>query len=391
MSPLSRTFLILGGLLIVGLATDALGRRTRLPRVTLLLIFGFLAGPGGFALLVPGDNNWAGFVSSAALVMIGFLLGGRLTLDELRRHGRQVLCISVAEVVVTAVLVLAGLVVFGAPLAAALTLAGISTATAPAATSDVVREQRAKGPFSRVLLGVVAVDDAWGLMAFSLLFTLAQVFGLGSCGAEPLLAGLWEVGGAILVGAALGLPMAFLTGRIRPGEPTFVEALGCVFLCAGVALWLKVSFLLAAMTMGFVVANLARHHVRPFHAIESIEWPFLVLFFILAGAMLDPSSLAAVGSLGLCYMLLRVVGRISGAWLGAVASAADRAMRRFMGLALMPQAGVAMGMAIAVQQRCPELGRVVLPVVVASTVIFELIGPALTRLALVRAGEARKV
>ena len=117
--------------------------------------------------------------------------------------------------------------------------------------------------------------------------------------------------------------MAYLTGRNQPGEPTLLEALGLVFLCGGIAIWLEVSFILASMVLGGVVANPARHHNRPFHAIENIEWPFMILFFVLAGASLRIDALYYVGLIGSAYVILRVIGRVLGAWVGGVISRAD--------------------------------------------------------------------
>lgn len=203
------------------------------------------------------------------------------------------------------------------------------------------------------------------------------------------MAGGWEIGGALLVGLLLGLPMAYLTGRIRPGEPTQAEALGMVLLCAGLAVWAEVSYILSAMAMGAVVANLAKHHNRPFHTIEGIEWPFLILFFLLAGAALNINALPQIGILGAGYITLRVIGRIVGTRLGGRLSGAATTTRRWIGLALLPQAGVAIVMALLASQRFPELKDIILPVVLGSTVVFELIGPVITRRVLIHVGDAK--
>lgn len=260
----------LGALLLVGLLTDEIGRRTRLPRVTLLVLFGIAAGPSGFDLLPTALQDWYEFLASAALTMVAFLLGGKLSLARLRSHGKIILALSLAVVALTALLVGIGLIALGTPLVIALLLAGIATATAPAATQDVVRQMRAKGPFTDILLGVVAVDDIWGLVIFSLLLVVAKAV-TGDGTAAVLAHGAWELGGALAVGAAVGLPAAYLTGRLRRGEPIQSEALGVVFLCAGLAIWLGVSFLLAGMVAGAIVVNLAKHHNRPFHEIEHVE------------------------------------------------------------------------------------------------------------------------
>ena len=389
MDDTAKTLITLGILLLLGLATDEIGRRTRLPRVTLLLIFGFAIGHSGLDFLSINDGKWFPLIANMALVMIGFLLGEKFTLSSIRQYGKFVLWFSIAEVVLTALIIFGGLLLVGVPMNIALLLAGIATATAPAATTDVVHETKADGLFSRTLMGIVAVDDAWGLIIFSLMLTAVQAFSGQGNSIAPLLNGVWELGGALLVGITLGIPMALLTGRIKPGEPTLVEALGVVFLCGGLSIGLKVSFLLASMTLGCVVANLARHHTRPFHAIEGIEWPFMILFFVLAGTLLEFHALYQIGLVGAGYIILRIVGRLVGAWVGGSISHAEPLMRRWMGLALMPQAGVALAMALVVVKRYPHLCEIILPVVIASTVLFELIGPVLTRIALVRVGEVR--
>jgi Kef-type K+ transport system membrane component KefB len=390
MQDTAKALITIGVLLLLGLLTDALGRRTKLPRVTLLLIFGFLIGPAGIDFINPSDGKWFSLIADMALVMIGFLLGEKLILSSLRQHGKFVLWISVAEVVGTALVVFVGLLVIGVPLDVALLLAGIAPATDPAASSDVVHETGAHGIFTNTLLGIVAVDDAWGLMVFSLMLSAAQaVTGQGDI-IGPLLIGAWELGGALLLGICLGIPMAFITGRVRPGEPTLVEALGIVFLSGGIAIWLGISFLLTSMVLGCVVSNVARHHTRPFHAIERIDWPFMILFFVLAGASLDAKALYQVGIVGAVYVILRGIGRLIGAWPGAAVSHAGPLMGRWMGLALMPQAGVALGMALVAVHHRPDLTEVIMPIVVASTVLFEVVGPVLTRSALVHVGEARR-
>lgn len=377
----------LGAILLIGLATDALGRLTPLPRVTLLLVFGFFLGRGGFDVLPEQIYEWFDFVAVMALVMVGFLLGGQFSAAELRRNGRQVVTISLAVVLVTAGIVFLTLLAANASLVVALILAGIATATAPAATLDVVREVRAKGSFSRTLLGIVALDDAWGLILFSLLLSVAGTVTDGMLSIALLATTLREILAAVLLGVLLGLPVAHLTGRLQAGQPSLIEALGAVFVCGGIAIWLEASFIIAAMVMGVVVVNLARHHDRPFHEIENIEWPFMILFFVLAGASLQLDSLENLGVVGMAYVLARSAGRVLGGWLGGRISRAEPAVRRWMGVAMMPQAGVALGMALIAAARFPSQRTTVLSLVIASTVIFELAGPVLTRFALQQTGE----
>ncbi len=382
-------FLALGALLLAGMVADEVGRRTRLPRVSLLILIGIAAGPSVLDLVPTQLHDWYEFLASAALTMIAFVLGGRLSAPALRHQGRAILTISGAVVIVTAVLVGAGLFVMGTPVILALLLAGIATATDPAATQDVVQQVRAKGPFTGTLLGIVAVDDAWGLILFSLLMLVAKAIA-GDGGAAILLHGAREFGGALLVGAVVGIPAAYLTGRLQPGEPVQAEALGVVFVCAGLAVWLEVSYLLAGITAGAIVANLARHHTRPFHEIENVEWPFLVLFFVLAGAAFDLATLPELGIVGGAYVVLRVAARVAGGWLGGRWGRAPAQHCRWIGAAMVPQAGVALGMALVAASQFPALGKTLLAVAVGSTVLFELFGPILTKVALHRVGEAGK-
>ncbi len=379
-------FLALGGLLLIGMVTDELGRRTRLPRVTLMILFGLLIGPSGLDLLPQSVREWYHFLATAALTMVAFLIGGRLSLETLRSHGKLILSVSATAVTLTALIVGGGLLLLGTPLVLALLLAGIATATAPAATQDVVRQTRAKGPFTDSLLGIVAIDDAWGLILFSLLLVAANGI-MGDGAADILQQGLWEVAGALAIGTAVGLPAAFLTGRLHPGEPVQAEALGVVFLSAGLALWLHASFLLAGMVAGALVVNLASHHSRPFHEIENIEWPFMVLFFVLAGASLDIGALEEIGLVGLAYLVLRTLGRILGGWTGARVAAAPLLYRRWIGLALVPQAGVAMGMALIAAEDFPNLAGSLLAITIGTTIVFEIFGPLLTQAALKKVGE----
>jgi Kef-type K+ transport system membrane component KefB len=388
MDALTTVLITIGGLMMLGLATDLIGRHTPIPRVTLLLLFGIAIGPAGLNLLPSDSERWFPLFTNIALVMVGFLIGGALTRSSLERLGRAVSIVSVCIALTTLIVVAVGLGAVGIPLEVALLLAAIATATDPVAITDVVRESRARGPYSRLLLGVVILDDAWGLIILILVLAVVQA-GQGAS-VEILLTGLWEIAGAALLGTLLGVPMAYMTGRLARGEPLLVEALGMVLLCAGLAMWLDVSVLLSAMVMGAVVTNLARHHRRPFHAIEGIEWPFIILFFVLAGAAMDADSLWLAGPTLIAYLVLRVLGRVLGGWVGGRLADIDPLPRRWLGIGLVPQAGVALGMALLASQRVPSLAEIIIPVVVASTVIFEIAGPVLTRLALHRVGESRR-
>ncbi len=376
-----------GVLLLFGMVAALVAARVALPRVTLLILAGLLVGPGALDLLPAEAESWRPMASSAALLFVGFLLGGRLRLSILRAHGRQILAVASLKVLASAVVVALGLIAVGVDLTLALLAAGVATATAPAAVQSVVQETRSDGPFTETLLGVVALDDAFGLMLFALLLTAAGALaGLAADGSVLARAG-WEIGAALALGLAVGLPAGWLSRRLRAGEPLEAEAVGVVMLCGGLALMLDVSFLIAAMTLGAVVANLAEDNDQPFHIIAKAEWPLLVVFFVLSGAAVRIEDLAAAGWITLAYIILRSIGLNTGAAFGASVSGMSGQARLWIGPALLPQAGVALGMALIAGQEFPGLADRLLTIVVASTVVFELIGPILTRMALDRTGE----
>jgi len=384
----SSEFLItLGAILLVGLATDAIGRRTFLPRVTLLLLFGAVIGKEMLDLIPQVFNDRFELIANMALLMVGFLLGGKLTADFLSKSAAQALWISLSAAVVTTVVTTAALMVAGVSVNIAILLGCIAAATAPAATIDIVLESGCKGRFSDLLLSIVALDDVWGLVLFSI--GIAFVLAISGNDGETLqlLHAVKDIGGALLLGVLLGLPAAYLTGRVSTGRPIMMEALGLVFLCGGLAIWLEVSFLIASIVMGAVVANFARHHEYAFHEIENIEWPFITIFFVLAGASLDFSLITDIGITGSVYIVARIAGKLLGARIGAQVCRTDPVTRCWMGFALLPQAGVAMGMALVAANNFPEYRQTLLTIVITSTVFFEIGGPVFTRMALLRANQ----
>ena len=204
---LHEILITLGALFLMGLAVDAAGRITGMPRVTLLIIFGVAIGPLGFDLLPQAARGWYDFLAAAALTMVAFVLGGALTVKKLKTSGKRILVISLTVVATTMAIVSLGLAALGFAIVPALALAGIATATDPAATQDVIKEAGIRSPFSDTLLGIVAIDDAWGLIAYCLMRVFAiQTIGDGS--AHIIVEAARVLGGAILVGSIIGLPAA---------------------------------------------------------------------------------------------------------------------------------------------------------------------------------------
>lgn len=375
--------LIVGCLFIAGLVADIVGRKTGIPRVTLLLIFGVVAGPAGADIFPPISEELFQLICNLALAFVSFLLGENFDRDILRSLGKSILILSGVIAVTTWLLVSVVCVAFGIPIIVSLLLGAIATATDPIATRDVVKHHVNQGEFTKQLIGVVSIDDAWGIIIFSIVIAAIRLLDGGAL-IDPLLRCLWEIGGAVVLGIILGIPMVFLTGRIEPGEPTLVEALGFILICAGAALYLQISMLLAAMVMGAITVNFARHHNRPFQAIEGIEWPLLVGFFFLTGATLSIENFAVVISFVLIYCFARVLARIIGGELGGRAIKASKTVYHWYGPALLPQAGVALGMALVAHNTYPLTADLVLPIIVIATIIFEILGPLATKTALDR-------
>ena len=385
----SQFQLTVGIILLSGLLISAVAARTFLPRVTLLLIFGGIIGSQGLDMIPALFTERFELIADITLLMVGFLLGGKLTIDTLGEHSIGSFAISLSASLIPAILVCLAMVALGMPLEIAVLLGCFAAATDPAAVFDVIEESGVKTKFSELLLLIVVLDDVWGLLLFGVgIAIVVSLNGLAGDGGALALV-LHELGGGILLGIAIGLPAAYLSGRIKPGKPVLTEALGIVFLCGGLALWLNVSYLIAAIVMGAVIANLARHHEYQFHAIEGIESLFMVVFFVLAGASLEFDALAAIGTIGLVYILCRALAKQFGAWAGGLVSGVGRSSRRWIGFTLMPQGGLAIGMALVASNRFPEYRQVMLPIVIASTVVFELVGPVFTRYAIRRSAPGR--
>ncbi len=376
-------FIVLGLVFLGGLLADLVGSRTRLPRVTLLLLLGVAVGRPGLELIPEAALDGFEWLSTLALSMVAFLMGGSLERSRLEQFGREIVLVSLAVVIASVVLVGGVLFAFGVPPELALVLGALACATDPAATRETMAPADRAHPFAAKLEGIVAIDDAWGLVAFALAVVLAQSLS-GPTDWAILMDALREIGGAVALGMLIGFPAAYLSGRIQSGEPLRTEALGIVFLTAGLAMWLEVSFLLAAMTVGAVVANVARHHRFAFDEIEGFRWPFMLLFFVLAGASLEPAAFLNLGMLGAGYVVLRIGARAIGGWLGGWLAGSPPPQRRWFGTALLSQAGVAVGMALVAAQEFPVYAETILSLTIGATVVFEIIGPIGVMIALRR-------
>lgn len=382
-------------ILVLGLASTRLMKLLNLPNVTGYLIVGLLVGP--FCLKVINEDNIGGLkvITNAALGFIAFSIGGEFKLSSIKRLGKSIIIITLFQAFVTSGLTFLVLWAVGIPMPITLCLCAIASATAPAATLMVVRQYKAKGPVTDTLLPVVALDDAVGLMIFSLCFALAKVIETGGelTVVNVLVMPILEIVLSLTFGALIGFVLSLAMKVFKSRANRLIGMIAGVFL--GIALCeimpLELSSLLVCMMIGAVFTNMRSDSIGILDGQERWTPPLFMLFFIISGAELDLTVLPTVGLIGIAYLVARSIGKILGAAVGAKSVKADTNIVKYLGFTLLPQAGVAIGMAQMVSM---SLGGVVAEkvtaVVLCATLIYELFGPVITKIALTKAGEIEK-
>ena len=373
----------------LGLLLTRIAKKINLPNVTAYLVAGLAVGP--YCLNLFDQDALAGVaqITSVALGFIAFSIGGEFKWESLKRVGTKAVIITLFQALAALALVDIVLLVFGFDVPLSITLGAIATATAPAATLMVVRQYRAQGTMTNTLLSVVAMDDAIGLAAFSISLAIAQSL---TSGAAPtlynmLISPLLEIMLSLVVGGLLGALLSFLMRFFRSRANRLSLMLAAVL--AGVALadGYGLSSLLTCMAIGAAMVNLRDDSEMLVEIIDRWTPPLFTLFFVISGAVLVLHVLSTVGILGLLYILARSLGKYFGARVGASVVKSEPKIRKYLGLTLLPQAGVAIGMAQVVITKLPEYGAEIRAVVLCATLVYELIGPVITRIALERSGE----
>lgn len=387
-----NTILGLGLILLLGLLSARLINKIKFPAVTAYLLLGILIGPAIFKL-IPGDIiSSSGLISNIVLGIIAFGIGQNFSKDNFRKIGKSVLWISVLEACSAWLLVtLVFLFILKQPFYISLIFGAIASATAPAATVMVIREYRAKGNFTDTLLGVVAIDDAWCLIIFAVSLAISQAIYAHMLVPSFLLKvfsySILSICGAFVLGSAMAFLLSYLSRYLRTHTEILTFTLGFVLLNIGIAIWLKLSVLLASMFFGAVLVNINKTSSNFFDSLKAIDSPLFLLFFILAGANLEVNILSKLGIISMAYLIFRLVGKMAGASLGAFISNASKNIKKYLGFGLVPQAGVALGCALIVKNDFPEVGGMIFSAIIATTVIYELIGPLCTKYALLKAGD----
>jgi len=387
-----NTILGFGFILLVGLFSARLISKIKFPAVTAYLIIGILIGSSLLKLIPVAILNISGLISNIVLGIIAFSIGQNFSRDNFRKIGKSVVWISVLEACGAWFLVtLVFLFILRQPFYIALLFGAISSATAPAATVMVIREYRAKGSFTDTLLGVVAIDDAWCLIIFAISLAISQAIHSHMVATffliKVFLNSILSIFGALVLGGVIAIVLSYFSRFIRTQAELLIFTLGLIFSTIGIAIWLHLSVLLASMFLGAVLVNINRSPSNPFDVLKTVDSPLFLLFFVLAGANLEIGLLSKLGLIGLVYLVFRVIGKVAGAKLGAHISGASNSIKKYLGLGLVPQAGVALGCALVAKNDFPNIGSMIFTTIVATTVVYELSGPLCTKYALHKAGE----
>ena len=406
--------LAIGIAMFAGLLLSRLTSRLNLPDVTSYLVAGVLVGPLVLGRLgVPGLGfssfhfvESMGLVCDAALGFIAFSIGSEFRISALRRTGRQASVIAVFQALTATALVDAGLIglhfILGnkLPISTCLILGAIATATAPAATLMVVNQYKAKGPLTDILLPIVALDDAVGLIVFAVSKGVAKALVGGSLSVISVLFNpLVEIIASLLLGGLLGWVFSLVEKYFNSNSKRLSLAVAFVAICAGLSklsfslgeLHVGFSSLLVCMMCGTVFCNLCDFSEEIMHKTERWTGPVYVLFFVISGAELDLrvfADLAVVG-IGVMYIATRSAGKILGASLSARFMRCEQSICKYLGITLLPQAGVALGMSVTVAAEFGAEGAAIRNIILFSVLIYELVGPMLTKMALTAAGDIR--
>lgn len=392
---------ILGLILVTGYFAGRVANFLCLPRISGYIVTGLVFSPS-ISGIIPHQqiDNLFSFTSEIALAFIAYSIGGSLLMSRVRGLGGEILWINLAQgfgAFVCTCLAVYAVRGFLPPfisesgntfIPVILILGSISVATAPAATMAVIHELRAKGPLTTTLLGVVALDDALSLIIFSGAITISSQLLLGSVDNSVILQGVIPIAGAISVGLIGGLIFSYFLDPSKRPETNFMLSLGAIFLVSGMSSNFGFSPLLANMVMGFVVINTVKHADDLFHQLDIIEEAIFCLFFTLAAAHYDTNVFATSSFLGIVLLVGRLIGKVGGSFLGGKISQASPQIYKNLGITLLPQAGLSLGLIFLAKPILPaEIFDVLLSAMLVSIILNEIISPPLVKWAITKTGE----
>lgn len=380
-------------MLFTGFAATRVTKRLRLPDVTAYILSGILLGPCCLELVPQRVIEGMDFLPDVALAFIAFSTGEFFRFSTLRKNGLKVVGITVAEsLLASAAVFVLTWGVLRLDLAFSIVLSALAASTAPASTMMTIRQTGAKGPFVDTLLQVVALDDVVGLIAYSVAISVALASAAG--GAFSLSSVLRPVAvnaGVLILGGLFGALLKFLMPKKRSTDNRLIVSVALLFAFCGICAMADVSPLLGCMSMGTVYMNLTGDE-KLFRQLNYFSPPILLLFFVRSGLSFQLGDLfsasGAVGSVplltvGVLYFAVRIGGKYAGAWLGCLAAGSPKEVRNWLGLALIPQAGVAIGLAaMGARTLGGEAGSALETIILASSVLYELVGPGCAKLSL---------
>lgn len=383
----TRVLLILSVILFAGFIMTRLTNTLNLPKVSGYIMAGILIGPCGLNLIPVEIIGHMGFVSDLALAFIAFGVGKFFKKEVLLKTGSRIIIITLFEALLAGVLVTLFCVgVFKMEWNFALILGAIATATAPASTMMTINQYKAKGEFVNTLLQIVALDDVVCLLAFSIVAGIA-----GRTGNEELTMStvLMPVVYNILA-LGLGFFCGYFLSRLlipaRSKDNRLILAIAMLLGISGICASLDISPLLSCMIFGASYINLTSDK-KLYRQINNFTPPVMSIFFIMSGMNLDLSALTTVGTVGLAYFIVRIIGKYLGTYISCLITGTSREIRNYMGLALIPQAGVAIGLAFLGQRLLPEeMGKLLLTIILSSSVLYEMVGPVCAKMSLFLSG-----
>jgi len=387
--------LSVGLILLLALMAGHIVKVARVPEVTGYILAGIALGPSGLHFLSHDNVQALAVFSEVALGMILFSIGSVFELSRFRATGRSVLLLTLTEASLAALCVAVATLVVSGSWPLALLLGVISVETAAASTLMVLRECRASGPFSDTLVGVVGINNVLCLLGFSVVtagidFVAAASEPAGAF-ASLYTSGfylLWQLFGSVALGYLVGLVLAAWASKVVEHGEILMLLAGAILLCVGIAQAIDASPLIASLVVGATIANLTSRTQKLFDSLSRTDPPLYAIFFVIAGAELDLGLVQTLGALGGGYIAARAAGKVAGAALAARWLGLPAAIQQNLGVALLSQAGLAIGLALVIQRRYPEHGPVLGAVVLGAVVVFELIGPVSARFAVLRGARA---
>ena len=385
----SNIYVLVGLVLLLGFVLGQLLRKVGLTEVLAYLFAGIIIGP---ILHFSAPEHFDTIISGVTLAFVAYMVGLSFSFSFLKKMGKKVLIILIVEVLVTSIAVWIVIYLLTGDLPLSIILASLAPATAPAGTIAVLRDLRSKGTLTDVSIAVVGLDDAAAIVIYSVgvIWTKMLLGGEVSI-ASSIVYPVWEIFGAVALGGAFGLAVSYVTKkRVLSSDHLFVVCAAVAILCWGLAEMIGVSAILACMVLGTTVINFNVHiGNRSNELIDNIMTPVFILFFAVIGMEIDFSQFASIWAIVIVYCIGRSVGKILGCSMGGILSKSEPKITKYLGIALLNQAGVAVGLAFLAAQELSgyELGGVIITLMATTTALFQLFSPLGTQYAIKKAGE----